>query len=74
MSVRASLSHCRLSRMSSVRGRARRASRSNYTMCAVNPSHVSKTFDDAALREVVDTISNVGGCLLEIVSFNVEVR
>ncbi len=43
-------------------------------MCAVNPSHVSKTFDDAALREVVDTISNVGGCLLEIVSFNVEVR
>ena len=43
-------------------------------MCAINPSHVSKTFDDAALREVVDTISNVGDCLLEIVNFNVEVR
>ncbi len=49
-------------------------SRSNYAMCAINPSHVSKTFDDAALREVVDTISNVGDCLLEIVNFNVEVR
>jgi fatty acid synthase subunit alpha, fungi type len=32
---------------------------SNYAMCAVNPSRVSQTFDDAALREVVDTISNV---------------
>ena len=40
---------------------------SSYAMCAVNPSRVSKTFDDAALREVVDTISNVG-------DFNVEVR
>ena len=49
-------------------------SRSNYAMCAVNPSRVSKTFDDAALREVVDTISDVGDCLLEIVNFNVEVR
>ncbi len=49
-------------------------SRSSYAMCAVNPSHVSKTFDDVALREVVDTISNVGDCLLEIVNFNVKVR
>ena len=40
---------------------------SSYTMCAINPSHVSKMFDDAALREVIDTISNVG-------DFNVEVR
>ncbi|KAH9953906.1 acyl transferase domain-containing protein, partial [Lactifluus volemus] len=39
-------------------------SRSNCAMCA--------TFDDAALREVVDTISNVRDCLLEIVNFNVE--
>ena len=39
---------------------------SSYTMCAINPSHVSKTFDDAALREFVDTISNIG-------DFNVEV-
>jgi fatty acid synthase subunit alpha len=49
-------------------------SRSNYAMCAVNPSRVSKTFDDAALREVVDTISNARDCLLEVVNFNVEVR
>ena len=47
--------------------------RSNYAMCAVNPSRVGKTFDDAALREIVDTISN-RECLLEIVNFNVEVR
>ncbi len=43
-------------------------------MCAVNPGRISKTGDDAALREVVDTISNVGDCLLEIVNFIVEVR
>ncbi|KAF8271214.1 fatty acid synthase [Lactarius quietus] len=47
-------------------------SRSNYAMCAVNPGRVSKTFDDAALREVVDTISDLRDCLLEIVNFNVE--
>ena len=46
----------------------------NYAMCAVNPSRVGKTFDDAALRDVVDTISNGRGCLLEIVNFNVGVR
>jgi len=49
-------------------------SRLNYAMRAVNPSRVSKTFDDAALLEIVDTISNVGDCLLEIVNINVEVR
>lgn len=31
--------------------------RSNYAMCAVNPSRVSPTFSDAALREVVDSIA-----------------
>ncbi|KAI0067274.1 fatty acid synthase [Artomyces pyxidatus] len=46
--------------------------RSNYAMCAVNPSRISKTFNDAALREVVDSISHQTGCLLEIVNFNVE--
>ncbi|KAJ3540249.1 hypothetical protein NM688_g6254 [Phlebia brevispora] len=46
--------------------------RSNYAMCAVNPGRVSKTFNDAALREVVDNIANRTGCLLEIVNFNVE--
>ncbi|KAJ6477506.1 fatty acid synthase, partial [Mycena sanguinolenta] len=46
--------------------------RSNYAMCAVNPSRVSKTFTDAALREVVDGISTSTGTLLEIVNYNVE--
>lgn len=44
--------------------------RSNYAMCPVNPSRISKTFNDAALREVVDSIA---GSLLEIVNYNVEV-
>jgi fatty acid synthase subunit alpha, fungi type len=47
--------------------------RSNYAMCSVNPRRVSKTFDDAALREIINTISNGRDCLLEIVNFNVEV-
>ena len=47
--------------------------RSNYAMCAVNPSRISKTFTDAALREVVDDIANRTGSLLEIVNYNVEV-
>ena len=47
--------------------------RSNYAMCAVNPSRISKTFDDAALREVVETISGKTGLLLQIVNYNVEV-
>ena len=48
--------------------------RSNYAMCTVNPSRVSKTFSDAALREVVDSIATLTGTLLEIVNYNVEVR
>ena len=47
--------------------------RSNYAMCAVNPSRISKTFNEPALREVVDSISTKGGILLEIVNFNVDV-
>lgn len=47
--------------------------RSNYAMCAVNPSRISPTFTDAALREVVDSISSRTDTLLEIVNFNVEV-
>ncbi|KAI7907575.1 fatty acid synthase [Cokeromyces recurvatus] len=46
--------------------------RSNYSMVAVNPARVSKTFDDAALRFVVDSIARRGGDILEIVNFNVE--
>jgi fatty acid synthase subunit alpha len=48
--------------------------RSNYAMCAVNPSRISPTFTDAALREIVDNISQRTDTLLEIVNFNVEVR
>ncbi len=47
--------------------------RSNYAMCAVNPSRISRTFTDNALREVVDAISNATGLLLQIVNYNVEV-
>lgn len=47
--------------------------RSNYAMCAVNPSRISKTFSDAALREVVDSIAASTDTLLEIVNYNVEV-
>jgi len=32
--------------------------RLNYAMCTVNPSHVGKTFDDVALHEIVNIISN----------------
>ncbi len=47
---------------------------SNYAMCAVNPSRISKTFDDLSLREVVDSISRETNLLLEIVKNNVEVN
>ncbi|KAG8968299.1 3-oxoacyl-[acyl-carrier-protein] synthase [Tulasnella sp. 419] len=46
--------------------------RSNYAMCAVNPSRISPTFNDAALREVVEVIARRCEVLLEIVNFNVE--
>ena len=46
--------------------------RSNYSMVAVNPARVSKTFSDAALRYVVDSIARRNGKVLEIVNFNVE--
>ncbi|KAI5122922.1 hypothetical protein M0805_007600 [Coniferiporia weirii] len=46
--------------------------RSNYAMCAVNPSRISKTFNDSALREIVDSIAHRTELLLEIVNYNVE--
>ena len=46
---------------------------SNYAMCVVNPSHISKTFSDAAQQEVVNTIAFKSGALHEIVNYNVEV-
>ncbi|KAJ9197095.1 hypothetical protein DTO021D3_6604 [Paecilomyces variotii] len=45
--------------------------RSNYSMCAVNPSRISKTFNEPALQYVVENISEQTGWLLEIVNYNV---
>jgi fatty acid synthase subunit alpha, fungi type len=45
--------------------------RSHYSMCAVNPSRVGKTFTEFALREVVDKISSRCDTLLQIVNLNV---
>ncbi|KAL1956696.1 hypothetical protein VTO42DRAFT_6946 [Malbranchea cinnamomea] len=45
--------------------------RSNYGMCAVNPSRVSKTFTEQALQYVVENISEETNWLLEIVNYNV---
>ncbi|BDD63834.1 beta subunit of fatty acid synthetase [Monascus purpureus] len=45
--------------------------RSNYSMCAVNPSRISKTFTEQALQYVVENISEQSGWLLEIVNYNV---
>lgn len=46
--------------------------RSNYGMCAVNPTRVNPTFNDAALRFVVEEVNKQTGWLLEIVNYNVE--
>lgn len=45
--------------------------RSNYSMCAVNPSRISKTFDEEALRFVTANIAEESGWLLEIVNLNI---
>ncbi|KAI1394207.1 beta subunit of fatty acid synthase [Hypoxylon trugodes] len=45
--------------------------RSNYSMCAVNPSRISKTFSEGALRYVVSNIAEATGWLLEIVNYNI---
>jgi enoyl reductase-like protein/malonyl CoA-acyl carrier protein transacylase/acyl dehydratase len=46
--------------------------RSNYGMAAVNPARVAKSFNDTALRYVVDAIASQSKDVLEIVNFNVE--
>jgi fatty acid synthase subunit beta, fungi type len=48
------------------------AGRSNYSMCAVNPSRISKTFNEQALQYVVENIAETTGWLLEIVNLNVQ--
>ncbi|XXG94116.1 beta subunit of fatty acid synthetase [Hypoxylon texense] len=45
--------------------------RSNYSMCAVNPSRISSTFSESALRYVVSNIAEETGWLLEIVNYNI---
>ncbi|RKF77663.1 Fatty acid synthase subunit beta [Golovinomyces cichoracearum] len=47
------------------------AGRSNYSMCAVNPSRISKTFNEQALQYVVENIAEETSWLLEIVNYNV---
>ena len=47
------------------------AGRSNYGMCAVNPSRISKTFNEQALQYVVENIAEQTGWLLEIVNYNI---
>ncbi|KAI8824957.1 uncharacterized protein EV422DRAFT_605412 [Fimicolochytrium jonesii] len=46
--------------------------RSEYGMCAVNPSRVSHTFNQQALKFIVDTIATQSNSLLEIVNYNVD--
>lgn len=45
--------------------------RSNYSMVAVNPSRISKTFNEQALQYVVDNIAEETKWLLEVVNYNV---
>jgi fatty acid synthase subunit beta len=45
--------------------------RSNYSMCAVNPSRINKTFNEEALRFVVSAVAETTGWLLEIVNYNI---
>ncbi|KAI9783022.1 MAG: beta subunit of fatty acid synthetase [Peltula sp. TS41687] len=45
--------------------------RSNYSMCAVNPSRISKTFNEQALQFVIENVAEETKWLLEIVNYNV---
>ncbi|CAD6885141.1 unnamed protein product [Tilletia caries] len=45
--------------------------RSNYGMMACNPSRISPTFTEAALHEVIETVSRVSNRLLQTVNMNV---
>lgn len=45
--------------------------RSNYSMCAVNPSRISKIFNEQALQYVVENIAEETKWLLEIVNYNI---
>ena len=45
--------------------------RTNYAMCAINPSRVSSDFDEKALRDIVQSIQQETNWLLEIVNLNI---
>ncbi|PWY87433.1 beta subunit of fatty acid synthase [Aspergillus heteromorphus CBS 117.55] len=45
--------------------------RSNFSMCAVDPSRLSKTFNEERLRYLVALVASETGWLLEIVNYNV---
>ncbi|KAI9736207.1 MAG: beta subunit of fatty acid synthetase [Cirrosporium novae-zelandiae] len=45
--------------------------RSNYSMCAVNPSRINKTMTEQALQYVVENISENTNWLIEIVNYNI---
>ncbi|KAE8554462.1 hypothetical protein EYB25_003001 [Talaromyces marneffei] len=47
---------------------------SDYSLCAVNPSRVSRIFNEKMLRFITKTISQQTGWLLEIVNFNISNR
>ncbi|KAI9880706.1 MAG: beta subunit of fatty acid synthetase [Pleopsidium flavum] len=46
--------------------------RTNYSMCALNPSKVSQNFDEQALRYVVQAIQEETQWLLEVVNLNIQ--
>ncbi|RDL30477.1 uncharacterized protein BP5553_10355 [Venustampulla echinocandica] len=45
--------------------------RSNFSMCAVDPSRLTKGFNEAALKLIIQRISLETGWLLEIVNYNI---
>lgn len=47
---------------------------SDYSLCAVNPSRISKLFDERMLRFITSAIAQETGWLLEIVNFNISNR
>ncbi|KAL7620270.1 beta subunit of fatty acid synthetase [Parahypoxylon ruwenzoriense] len=47
------------------------AGRSNYSMCAVDPSRVNTQLSERGLKHIVETIADVTGSFLEIVNYNV---
>ncbi|RFU28639.1 hypothetical protein B7463_g7700, partial [Scytalidium lignicola] len=48
------------------------AGRSDYSMVAVDPSRISKSFNETSLRYMVERIADETNLLLEIVNFNIE--